>query len=402
MNTITKIQAFAVAMLSVITLSSCDDNMGNNEVAHEPYVLAMGITNSGTTTYYAVTTADLMDGTITAVGKGIEQNGYRDYQQAEQTVFSIGGLGVTEAVGIQRDADGFIQESGHFQFNNTPIGFCQVDDDHMVALELPTAAGVGQNITFYSVGIKSLALENKATTPIAPIDQMEWPSVTGMVYSGGNLYVSYVPMSTTTFATPAVDTSYVAVYSYPDFKFKTLIKDTRFGNIGSWNAFNGFQKVENGDVYAMSNSSQANGFSQSHKNSGFLRIKAGSTIFDKDYTFDYEALTGQKVAHWQYLGNGKVFAEVTTHLDASRWSDADLKCCIIDLVNQTSTDIDGIPVHNGQGGRRFVALHDGEFVYAPIATAEGVYIYRTNIATAKAERGARVAATFVGGLFRMK
>lgn len=402
MNKISKIHTLAAAALTITAFTSCDDNMGSNEVAHEPYLLAMGITSSGTTTYYTVTANDLMNGTISAVGKGIEQNGYRDYQQASQTVFSIGGLGVTEAVGIQRDADGFIQENGHFQFNNTPIGFCQVDDDHMAALELPVAAGTDQSITFYSVGIKSLALENKATTPIAPIDQMEWPSVTGMVYSAGNLYVSYVPMSTTTFATPSTDTSYVAVYSYPDFRFRTLIKDTRFGNIGSWNAFNGFQKDENGNVYAMSNSSLANGFSQSNKNSGFLRIKAGDTTFDKDYTFDYEAITGQKVAHWQYLGNGKVFAEVTTHLDASRWSDADLKCCIIDLVNKTSTDVEGIPVHNGQGGRRFVALHEGEFVYAPIATSDGVYIYRTNISTGRAERGARVAATFVGGLFRLK
>lgn len=401
-NKIQSIVLVSSLLASLTFLASCDDDMGSTEVANEPYVMALGITNSGTTTYYAVTTSDLMNGTIDAIGKGLEQNGYRDYQQAEQTIFSIGGLGVTEAVGIQRDTEGYIQEVSNFQFNNTPIGFCQVDNNTMAALELPTSAGKNQNLTFYSVDIKSLALKNKiTTTPVAPMDEEEWPSVTGMVYAGGNLYVSYVPMSTTTFATPAVDTAYVAVYSYPDCQFKALIKDPRFGNIGSWNAFNGLQKDENGDIYAMSNSSLANGFSQSTKNSGFLKINSGETKFDPNYSFDYQALTGQKVAHWLYLGNGKVYAEVTTRLDASAWSDADLKCCIIDVVNKTSQDIVEIPIHNGSGGRRFVAFQEGNYVYAPIGTSEGLYVYRTDITTGQAVKGAKIAATFVGGLFKL-
>ena len=89
----------------------------------------------------------------------------------------------------------------------------------------------------------------------------------------------------------------------------SLIKDTRLGNIGSWNAFNGFQLDENGDIIAMSNTSLTNGFSQTNGKSGFLKIRAGETHFDEDYFFDYEALTGYKVAHWLYLGNGKVYAE---------------------------------------------------------------------------------------------
>ena len=256
-------RTLGLAACCALTLVSCDDDMGNEVVANEPYVLSLGITSNGTTTYYVVTADDLMSGTpINAYGKGIEQNGYRDYQQAGPTVFSIGGLGVTSATGIQRDGDGYIQERGNFVFNNTPIGFCQVDDNTMAAMELPASAGKGEMLTFYTVDINSIALKSKVTTtPVAPMDENTWPSVTGSVYSGGNLYVSYVPMNPTTFATPAVDTAFVAVYSYPDFKFKKLMKDTRTGNIGSWNAFNGFQKDEHGDIYAMSNTSLTNGFS---------------------------------------------------------------------------------------------------------------------------------------------
>jgi len=394
----------ATALMTAFTLSSCDDDMGNMEIAHQPYAISLGITSGGTTTYYVVTADDLMDADaeINAIGKGLEQNGYRDYQQAEQTIFSIGGLGVTSATGIRRDADGYLQETGSYIFTNTPIGFCKVDATTMAALELPTDAAPGQRLNFYTVDISSMAIKSKvSTTPVAPMDDHDWPSVTGMEYAGGKLYVSYEPMSPVNWASNYADTSFVAVYSYPDFRFEKLIKDTRFGNIGSWNAFNGFQKDEDGNLYAMSNTSTANGFSVSPKNSGFLRIKAGELAFDPDYTFDYQALTGQKVIHWQYLGNGKVYAEVTTRLDAGAWSDADLKCCIIDLIRQESTDIEGIPVHNGNGGRRFACLSEGGYVYAPIATADGLYIYRTDVSTAKAVRGARLAATFAAGIFRI-
>ena len=383
--------------LSMALLTSCDKDMGSMEVPFQPYVLSLGITSAGTTTYYVVTAEDLMSSeTINAYAKGLEQNGYRDYQQAEGTVFSIGGMGVTSATGIRRDANGYLQDM--------LIRRCKtMDNNTMAALELPTTPAKGQNLTFYTVDIKTMALTSKVeTTPVAPMDDVDWPSVTGMEYAGGNIYVSYVPMNQNTFATPEVKTAYVAVYSYPDFQFKGLITDTRTGNIGSWNAFNGFQKDESGDLYCMSNTSLTNGFSETAGHSGFLRIKAGEMHFDEDYFFDYEALTGHKVAHWLYLGNGKVYAEVSTNQNAGAWSDAEDRCVLIDLKAKTSKMIEDIPLHSGMGGRRFVALCEGGYVYAPVSTNDGLWIYRTEIATGKAVRGARIDATFVGGLFRLQ
>ena len=124
--------------------------------------------------------------------------------------------------------------------------------------------------------------------------------------------------------------------------------------------------------------------------------------FDEYYFFDYEALTGHKVAHWLYLGNGKVYAEVSTNQNAGAWSDAEDRCVLIDLKAKTSKMIEDIPLHSGMGGRRFVALCEGGYVYAPVSTNDGLWIYRTEIATGKAVRGARIDATFVGGLFRLQ
>lgn len=96
-----------------------------------------------------------------------------------------------------------------------------------------------------------------------------------------------------------------------------------------------------------------------------------------------------------------MYAEVSTNQQAGAWSDAEDLSVLIDLNKKSHTVIQEIPLHSGQGGRRFVAYAEGGYVYAPIATADGVYIYRTEIATGKAVRGAKISATFVGGLFRL-
>lgn len=58
-----------IAMTS-LTLSSCDDDLsGEQEIPNAPYVLSLGVTSSGNTSYYVVSTDNLMEGTINAVGK---------------------------------------------------------------------------------------------------------------------------------------------------------------------------------------------------------------------------------------------------------------------------------------------------------------------------------------------
>ena len=393
--------------MAVGVLTSCNDDLADEqETPNAPYVLSLGVTANGNTTYYVVSTDNLMEGTINAVGKGIEQNGYHDYQKGGNSIFCIGGLGLTSTTAVVRGADGLLKEQGEFVFDNSLSGFCQVDDNTMVGLELPTNKESGSQLTFYTVDANTAAILAKNTdTAVDPIDRLDWPSITGMMYSGGNLYVTYTPMNSMTFETAYTDTCFVAVYSYPDMQFVKLMKDTRVGPGGSWGAFNGLMKDENDNLYVMSNSAISNGYSQSTKHAGFLRINKGETEFDADYFFDFEELTGGlKPAHVAYVGNGLVFAEVSTlnpQTANDRWGDKSLKCCIIDLVNQTVTDVEGIPVHNGNGGRRFAYLTEGNNIYLPVSTSDGVYIYRTDVTTAQAERGAKVSTTFVGGFFRL-
>lgn len=391
----------------LLAMTSCDDttDIENMEISNAPYVLSLGITSNGTTTYYVVTTDNLMSDKITAIGKGVEQSGFHDYEQGNQTIFCVGGLGVTDVKGIVRDANGYLQENGDFVFDQSLSAFSQINSSTMLGVEIPTNAESGDSITFYTVDINSVAITSKKRTSIAPIATLEWPSITGICMSENKVYMTYFGMSPTDYNTKFTDTTYVAVYSYPDMQLETIMKDTRTGPAGSWYAHNGIFKVESGDMYIMSNSAIANGYSQSTKNAAFLRIPKGQTKFD-DYYFDFETQSGGlKPAHVKYIGNGLVFAEVSTlnpqSVETDRWSDKALKCCIIDLNNQTITDIDQIPVHNGNGGRRFNVLVDGGYVYCPITTSEGTYIYRIDPQTATGERGAKVSTTFVGGFFKL-
>lgn len=406
MNTIYIKISKLLLLFSLLGFLSCDDLAETEETPYAPYVLSLGITANQVTTYYVVTTDNLMSGDINAYGKGLEQSGYRDYLDANQMIFSVGGLGVNYVTGITRNSTGYLQEVGDFVFDSKLSAFSQINNSTMLALEIPDKPADGDKMKFYMIDIDNVAITKTILQPIAPIAQVEWPSITGMESSGDKIYLSYIQMNPINWATDFVDTAYVAVYSYPEMNLETIMKDTRTGPVGSWAAFNGFIKTENGDLYTMSNTSMANGFSKGGKNAAFMRIGAGETTFDTDYFFDFEAKSGGlKPVHIKYLGHGLVFAEVSTlnpQTVDDRWSDRDVKCSIINLYDQTITDIDGIPIHNGQGGgRRFSVLSDGGYVYIPIETGNGIYIYRVDPKTATAVKGAEVSTTFVGGFFRL-
>ncbi|MDR1023378.1 MAG: DUF4374 domain-containing protein [Prevotellaceae bacterium] len=406
MRTSTNIKNLLSAALVLGFVSSCssDDKNDTSDSSYGPYAVSLGITVGAETTYYIVSADDLMAGDINAQGKGIEQNGYYDYEQGNQTIFCVGGLGLTDVKGITRDASGALQQKGDFVLDQSPKLFTQITPQEMLAVELPDNENSGDSITFYAVDISSLAITRKVRTSIRPFALLDWPSVTGLSFSENKVYMTYFPMNQTTWETGYTDTAYVAVFAYPDMTPEIIMKDTRTGPAGSWNAYNGIFQTESGDMYIMSNSAIANGFSQSTKGAAFLRIPKGTTNFD-DYYFDFEAASGGlRPAHVKYLGSGLVFAEVstlTTQTAEDRWLDNSLKSCIIDLNSKTVSDVSGIPVHNGNGGRRFAVLADDGYVYNPVATEEGTYIYRIDPRTATATRGAKVSATFVAGLFKL-
>ena len=402
------------SLLLAAGFAACsDDDDPEDKGSENPYVLALGITAEGATTYYVVDTDKLTEGTISALGQGIEQTGYHYYQQFGNHVMCIGGLGVTEVKSVTHDADGKLVEKGTYAFDKGISEMVQIDNNTIAALEVPRNPNSGDQIKIYIVNLNSVAITDSKTTPVASLisqippveDNYVWPIPTGAAFSGNKIYLSYYECVGNNSSTPWMDKGRIAIFSYPGLQLESIIDDDRTGPIGSWLAHNGMITTENGDMYLMSNSSIPNGFSQSGKTASFTRIPRGATAVD-DYYFDFGAISGNmRPAHLVYLGNNLVFAEVSTITDpvaGDRYGDAQLKCCIIDLKNKTVKDVSGIPLHKGGGGGApFVVLADGGSVHLPIATEAGLYLYKTDVATATATQGAKVTATFVQGIFHI-
>ncbi|MCQ2205115.1 MAG: DUF4374 domain-containing protein [Bacteroidales bacterium] len=411
MNKTIKIMAFAAMCVSAsMGFVACNDSDDDEVVSKNgKYVVNLGITGAdNVTVYYTLSVDNLMGETISAAGQGIEQEGYHDFTKGGSTVFSIGGMGVNECSGFVRDAEGNLTMNGNFVFDNTLNEIVEADGNKMIALDMPGNAEVGTNLTFYHVNQANCSIEGKETSiSVAPMNECDWPSITGMAYSRGYVYISYMPMNSNTYATEFTDTAYICAYSYPDMKLAAHIKDARTGNIGTWNASNGIVKDENGDLYLMSSSAIGNGFSKATKGAAFLRIKNGALETDADYFFDFSAATAQiglyRPSHILYLGGGLALVEVSSLSDEedARWSDLSRKTCIVDLYNKTVCEVSGIPVHNGDGGRRFAATYSDGYAYLSIQEEGGRYIYQVDPKSATAVRGAKLSATFLAGLFAL-
>ncbi|HYG38935.1 MAG TPA: DUF4374 domain-containing protein [Cytophagales bacterium] len=396
------VQKLALPILSIFTLLSFTacNNDDEPSVASGDFVVSLAVQGSDNTfTYYSVPFEDIMTGSLSALGKGIEQPGYFDFTQIDNTIYSIGGLDDVNVVGINQKEDGSLSQIGNVSFQTSLKDIVKADNNTLVGIELSSTSDM---VRFHTIDVNTVTVKNTIEHPVADLTDLVSPSYSGMVISGDHLFLSYYISDPTTFKTDHTDNAWVAVYSYPELQFQKVIEDTRTGPIGGFNVKSGLIKDEKGDVYALSHSNPANGFSQSTKPGGIMRIKSGETEFDQSYFFDIEEITGGKnTAHLKYLGDGKVFAEINMadRSQQAAWSDAPLKSAIIDLNDQTINYIDGVPEHSGSG-RRLAALQDGKYIYMGIPEGNGIFIYKIDTENYTATKGAEVQANFIAGIFK--
>jgi hypothetical protein len=398
-------KATLFAALAVTAVSCSKDDTPDAVVGDKVYALGVGVTIPAGTTNYIVQTSDLMSGTLSLTGNGILETGYRDYAFAGSTLFSIGGLGITDVNTYTLDASSKLTAKTGltFELANTDIIDIDGTGKTLLGLSVPASPTEGLSAKFYTVDVAGNAIGTRGDVLMSSIrPTADWIIHTGMQVSGSHLFQSYYPINIADYSTSNTDTAYVAVYSYPGMVLEKVIKDTRTGPAGSFNTRSGLFKTESGDVYTVAHNGY--GYSKSTKDAGILKIAAGTTVFDASYYFNTATATnGGKIVHAKYIGNNKLFAEISTASNVgNQWADAGLKFAIVDLSAKTITAVTNSPTFDGNGGRSFAALVDDGKVYAA-ATVNGVCnIYQVDIATATATKGATVSATFVGGIGRMK
>lgn len=391
-----------LSLCSALLFTSCDSNDDNpTPDADSSFVMSLAIQGSdGGFTYYTVPFSDLMTGPLTAKGQGIEQPGYYDFTQIDNTIYSIGGLDDVNVVGISKNESGELKQIGNVSFPNSLSDIIKADDNTLVGVEMASTSDV---IKFHTFSANTVTVTATKQHLVSAITNLKAPSYSGMAISGNNLYLSYYISDPTTYATPHTDKAQIAVFSYPGLEFQKVIEDTRTGPIGGFNTKSGLTEDEKGNVYALSHSNPANGYSQVTNKPGILRIKNGETTFDQTYFFDVEQLTGGKtISHLKYLGNGKAFVEVNTAArnQQAAWTDGPLRSAIIDLNSKTLNYIDGLPEHAGSG-RRLAALQDGKYVYMSIPEGNSIFVYRIDTETNSATKGAEVEANFVAGISKL-
>jgi hypothetical protein len=385
-------------------LGSCEEEETVDKSGNTKYVVHLRVGSSGETADYILTEDSITSGTISSKGRGIEQLGWRYSVNTSKTLLSIGYYDDNNAIGYGLDANGELYEKGKFSFETTLDVFShEIGEGKLVAMEVPRA-GFADRV-FHHIDGDNVQVLAKESTPVYENKKdslVAWP--TAIVKRNDKLFVPFYTLHANgTFATPSTDTAHVAVYTYPEFEFEGYIKDTRMGPIGIYGNSNGIIKTETGDMYAYSSASLACGFTTQQKNSGILRINNGETTFDDNYFFNVEEQTnGNKLAYFEYVGNGLAVARLITD-DSGLWSyygSADVcKLVVLDLANKSITPIDGVPLHKGQYAPMYV---QDDKVYVNITTSDNAFMYEIDPYNATATKGAEIKGREIQNLVRIE
>lgn len=423
----------AVSVAGLLTLTACgdsdsSDNTSNN--AQAKYGVAFKASTTGETEYL-MGVDSLTKGTIDADGKGVEQIKWNFFYNVGNTVF-VSGYQNYEAKAYEYKNGKYVKKASFFYDKPIEV-FANLDNKTLLASDTPRD-GSHSVRKLYFVDANSGQITKKLDYKIFDKDtgkagegSVGYPLA--LVVNGNKMFVPFQKLSDDgSFLTPDANKAYVAVYQYPLVKNdkgivvpEKIIEDARTSNIGVNGVSTGLIKTDSGDMYSFSNGTLSAGFKPaSTKPSGILKIKAGTTEFDKSYFLDITKMTkGGSIYNFNYLGGNKALARIITDEKACTaaakadktgktsclWSAFygavnNQKLAIIDLKTKTMTDVGGVPLHS----KRYsgpVNVINGK-VYESIEVGEDVHMYEIDVATAIGTKGAKVNGKTIKGVFPIK
>lgn len=401
-----KFATYALVAAVLALTSSCSDNDSEDEYSgNDAFVLTLAYapTSGYNYDYYTVQFEDVMSGTLSAAGKGFHQLGYFSYDNVDDQIYSTGGLETSGITALKKGSDGSLTAiGGTLSFDNSLQDVVETEDGKLLGVEISSSSDV---VKLHIIDPSDVTVSNSKSITVSSLTSLSGPSYSGMVQSGSYVYLSFYISNPITYATAYTDQAQVAVFTYPGLQFVSVMEDDRTGPIGGFGTKSGLIKDENGNVYALSHSNPANGFSQFTQEAAILRINKNTTSFDQTYFFSFNGVAdGKTTAHLVYLGSGKVFAQMnqSARADQTAWSDSPLKPAVLDLTNKTINYITGVPQYSGIGRKlASTSLVDGDYLYMAIPENMSTYIYKIDLNTYSAKKGAEVEANFVAGFFKL-
>jgi hypothetical protein len=390
------------AIIGITALGACkkSENPANDPTVEKPYIITMAYAppSGFDYSYFTVPFEDLMTGALNAQGQGAEQVGYFDYTKINETIYAIGGLDDVKVTALQQEPNSSLKEVGNATFTKAISDLVEADESNLLGVSVDRTANV---ISFYQIAKNTVTVVKSVSNPVSDITSATDVGLefTGLAVVGDKVFLSYYYIDPNTFATPQTDQAEVAVYSYPELEFQKVITDSRVGAIGGFNVKDGLIKDENGNVYAISTSNPANGYSQTSKPAGVLKIAKGTSTFDPGYF--WEMTDGEILTHAKYMSDGNAFAKINTtaRVDQGAWTDGSLKAAVVNFNSKAINYISGIPAHDGSG-RRLAVLIDGQSAYLPVNDGTDIYIYKADLKAYTATKGAQAQSSFVAGIFK--
>ncbi|WP_082035978.1 DUF4374 domain-containing protein [Pedobacter lusitanus] len=381
-----------------VLLGACSKNNSENPGPVDPvkpvrskYVFVYTGKGEAAATYI-VSTDDITKGGVSSVNNGVEVDAWSFIVQ-NNTVFAQAYNEQGLVRPFRLNEQGKVVEAGRSvtTFRTGVSG--KVGKDFWIGGGDPRSSGIGELYRFDAV---NLQISGRSTTDLNKITGTGFNAVwTGLFEVGNKIYLPYYKFKHTPGGRVyegeygSLDSTWVAVFSYPELKYEKTIGDDRTGFIGDWSSQQGMHQIENGDTYAWSTAMGDGEHRKSAKPSGIVRIKKGAEQFDKSYFFNIEGATGSKISRGEYIGNGKFLMAVYTNAGATGGK---IKMIIADVFNNKVTPVTGVPVHEFGGFKLIVyAEQDGKTInYVMQDDAGEYYVYIINADSGTATRGVHI------------
>jgi len=397
--------SFLAFGLALAACSKSESNPGTDTgegelTGQSKYVVAVTPIATSGVADYLLTADDLTQGIISTAGNGVEQDGtYRYYVTHKNKFFSLlygqGNPGAVTTYNL--DAQGKLIKSSDFVTETVHV-FAPVNDD-LLLIKVPRSGDA--NALMYKIDAnQSLIIGEKQINIESVAGNSERAHFTWATQVGDKVFAPYMSIKGEarggdTFGTKYPDSTWIAVFSYPDLNLEGIIRDGRTSYIGDYFT-DGLFVDEVGDVYGFSPAAATNNAKYTSTNpSAFVRIKQGATAFDQEYFFNFqEATGGYHIQEQTYLGNGKVF--LVTYGKPNAFEG--IKFAMADVYNKTVKWFENEPgvFEYGQVNltverkNRMVA-DDKKSVFVGLTLNNGEsYVYNFSSETMKISRGLKV------------
>lgn len=342
-----------------------------------------------------LTTDSLGGGYITTAGNGKEQDGsYRYYMTHKGRFFSLlYGQGNPGAVTTYRFTPaGKLVKTSNFQ-TETVQAFTKVNDE-LLLIKIPRS-GATQAATMYRIdALKSRIVGSDSINIVNLAANGERAHFTWAKQVGEKVFAPYMSIKgccSDAFGTVYPDSSWIAVFSYPELKLEKVIRDNRTSYLGAYFT-DGLGVTENGDVYGFSQAAATNsGTVITTKPSAIIKVPAGTTEFDKSYFFNVqEASGGHHISTQTYLGDN-VF--LLMMYEKPNVVSGNLKMALVNVVTKKFTWVSGGPaeiITTSAAYNNNTLSDNGKTGFIGLNTSEGSWVYKIDIATSTATRGLTV------------